>query len=100
MAVGELDEATEGWIAIATAYLDLGGVEVEPLEPEGIPEGHIGARFITEIKDLDAVSKFLAKARWKVIAAELRYVAKNCVELSEPQPAATSAAAARIGTMK
>src|SRR5438876_5664829 len=65
--------------------IEAGAQNVEPLEPEEIPEGHIGARFITEIKDLDAVSKFLAKARWKVVAAELRYLAKNCVELSEPQ---------------
>jgi transcriptional/translational regulatory protein YebC/TACO1 len=43
------------------------------------------ARFITEIKDLDGVSKFLAKAGWKVTAAEMRYLAKTFVELAEAQ---------------
>ncbi|HYT59756.1 MAG TPA: YebC/PmpR family DNA-binding transcriptional regulator [Haliangiales bacterium] len=63
--------------------IEAGAQEVESLEAEEIPEGHLGARFITEVKDLDAVSKFLAKAGWKVVAAELRYLAKNVVELPE-----------------
>src|SRR6266511_3492108 len=63
--------------------IEAGAENVEPLEAEEIPEGHLGARFITEVKDLDAVSKFLAKAGWKVVAAELRYLAKNVVELPE-----------------
>ncbi len=65
--------------------IEAGAQEVESLEPEEIPGGHLGARFITEVKDLDTVSKFLAKAGWKVVAAELRYLAKNFVELSEAQ---------------
>ena len=65
--------------------IEAGAQNVEPLEAEEIPEGHIGARFICEIRDLDAVSKFLAKAGWKVSAAELRYLAKNLVALPEAQ---------------
>jgi YebC/PmpR family DNA-binding regulatory protein len=57
----------------------------EPLEPEEIPDGHLGVRFITERKDLDAVAKFLAKTGWKVVASEMRYLAKNFVELPEAQ---------------
>ncbi|MFN7141918.1 MAG: YebC/PmpR family DNA-binding transcriptional regulator, partial [Limisphaerales bacterium] len=57
--------------------------EVEPLEASEIPEGHKGARFLTEIKDLDAVSKALKAAGWNVTAAEIRYVAKDSKELDE-----------------
>src|SRR6266513_2917625 len=65
--------------------IEAGAQNVEPLEAEEITDGHVGARFITEIKDLDTVSKFLTKAGWKVTAAELRYVAKNLVELPDAQ---------------
>jgi YebC/PmpR family DNA-binding regulatory protein len=68
-----------------TDAIEAGAQNVEPLETEEIPEGHSGARFITEIKDLDGVSKFLAKAGWKVTAAEMRYLAKTFVELAEAQ---------------
>jgi len=65
--------------------IEAGAQNVEPLEAEEIPDGHVGARFIIEIKDLDTVSKFLTKAGWKVTAAELRYLAKNFVELPDAQ---------------
>jgi len=38
--------------------IEAGAQNVEPLEAEEIPDGHVGARFIIEIKDLDTVSKF------------------------------------------
>src|SRR5213595_3714244 len=63
--------------------IEAGAQEVEPLEAEETPEGQKGARFLTEIKDLDAVSKALKAAGWNVIAAEIRYVAKNFTDLSE-----------------
>jgi transcriptional/translational regulatory protein YebC/TACO1 len=63
--------------------IESGAQEVEALEAEETPEGHKGARFLTEIKDLDTVSKHLKKAGWNVIASEIRYVAKNFTELSE-----------------
>ena len=65
--------------------IEAGAQNVEPLEAEEIPDGHVGARFIIEIKDLDTVSKCLTKAGWKVTAAELRYLAKNFVELPDAQ---------------
>jgi len=65
--------------------IEAGAQNIEPLEAEEIPEGQTGARFLTEIRDLDVVSKFLAKAGWKIIAAELRYVAKNLVDLPDAQ---------------
>lgn len=63
--------------------IEAGAQEVEALEAEEIPEGHKGARFLTEIRDLDAVSKALKAAGWNVIASEIRYVAKSFNELSE-----------------
>jgi YebC/PmpR family DNA-binding regulatory protein len=63
--------------------IEAGANEIEPLEPEEIPEGHKGARFLTEIKDLDAVSKALKAAGWNIISAEIRYLAKNFTDLSE-----------------
>jgi YebC/PmpR family DNA-binding regulatory protein len=64
--------------------IEAGAQEVEPLEADEIPAGHKGARFTTEIKDLDAVSKALKAAGWNVVAAEIRYVAKELRELAGP----------------
>jgi len=61
--------------------IEAGAQEVEPLEAEETPEGRQGARFITEIKDLDHVTKALKAAGWTVTASEMRYLAKNFLEL-------------------
>ena len=61
--------------------IEAGAQEIEPLEAEEVPEGRKGARFLTEIKDLDAVSKALKAAGWEVIAAEIRYLAKEFREV-------------------
>jgi YebC/PmpR family DNA-binding regulatory protein len=63
--------------------IEAGAQEIEPLEAEEIPAGHKGARFLTEIRDLDAVSKALKGAGWNVVASEIRYLAKTFPELSE-----------------
>ena len=63
--------------------IEAGAQEIEPLEAEDTPAGQKGARFLTEIKDLDAVSKALKAAGWNVMAAEIRYVAKNFTEISD-----------------
>ena len=68
-----------------TDAIEAGAQNVEPLEAEEIPAGHVGARFICELKDLDAVFKFVARAGWKVSASELRYLSKNYAELPEVQ---------------
>ena len=65
--------------------IEAGAQEIEPLEAEETPAGQKGARFITEIKDLDAVSKALKAAGWSILASEIRYVAKNLTELSGAQ---------------
>src|SRR5215510_784710 len=64
--------------------IEAGAQEIEPLEADEIPAGQKGARFLTEIKDLDAVSKALKAAGWNVIASEIRYLAKSFPELSDP----------------
>src|SRR5438067_8018012 len=51
--------------------IEAGAQELEPLEDEEVPQGRKGIRFITEIKDLDTVSKALKKAGWTIISAEL-----------------------------
>src|SRR5262245_22331577 len=63
--------------------IEAGAQEVEPLEAEEIPPGEKGARFLTEIKELDAVSKALKAAGWNIISAEIRYLAKNFPELRD-----------------
>lgn len=63
--------------------IEAGAQEIEALEAEEVPEGQRGARFITEIKDLDAVSKALKGMGWQVVAAEIRYLAKNAPEISD-----------------
>ncbi len=63
--------------------IEAGAQELEPLEPEEVPQDQKGARFLTEIKDLDHVSKSLKAAGWNIISAEIRYLAKNFTDLSE-----------------
>lgn len=61
--------------------IEAGAQNVESLEAHEVPEGHLGARFLTDPKDLAAVSAWLVKAGWKILASEMRHVAKNPVEL-------------------
>src|SRR6478672_11707562 len=52
--------------------IEVGAQEFEALEADEVPAGQKGARFLTEIKDLDTVSKALKAAGWNVIASEIR----------------------------
>jgi len=65
--------------------IEAGAQEVEALEAEETPAGTKGARFLTEMKDLDAVTKALKAAGWNIIASEIRYVAKNFTEITDAQ---------------
>lgn len=65
--------------------IEAGAQNVETLEAEEVEAGRVGARFFTEVKDLAAVSKWLAQAGWKIQASEMRYVAKNFTELTDDQ---------------
>jgi YebC/PmpR family DNA-binding regulatory protein len=66
-----------------TDAIELGAQEVEPLEADEVPEGRTGARFLTEMQDLDSVSKALKNAGWHILASEMRYLAKSFPELDE-----------------
>ncbi len=63
--------------------IEAGAQEIEPLEPEEVPAGEKGARFLTDIKDLDSVAKSLKTVGWKIVSSEIRYLAKNFNDLSE-----------------
>jgi YebC/PmpR family DNA-binding regulatory protein len=65
--------------------IEAGAQNLEPLEAEEVPEGATGTRFYTDPKDLATVSKWLAQAGWKIVASEMRYVAKNMTSLNEAQ---------------
>jgi YebC/PmpR family DNA-binding regulatory protein len=65
--------------------IEAGAQNLEGLELEETPAGQVGARFLTDPKDLTAVSGWLAKAGWKILASELRYLAKNPVDLGETE---------------
>src|SRR5258706_8905504 len=61
--------------------IEAGAQEIESLEAEEVTDGQKGARFLTEMKDLDSVSKALKSAGWNILAAEMRYLAKTFPEL-------------------
>ncbi len=63
--------------------IEAGAQDFEPLEAEEVPAGQKGARFLTEIKDLDHVAKALKAAGWNIVASEIRYIAKNLTELTD-----------------
>lgn len=65
-----------------TDAIEAGAQEFETLEAEETPAGTKGMRFLTEIRDLDAVTKALKAVGWNIIASEMRYLAKNFPELS------------------
>src|SRR5438105_10553792 len=64
--------------------IEAGAQEVEALETDEVAAGRKGARFLTEMKDLDTVSKALKAAGWTILAAEMRYLAKSFINLSDP----------------
>jgi YebC/PmpR family DNA-binding regulatory protein len=63
--------------------IEAGAQEIETLEADEVPEGHQGARFLTDTKDLDSVSKTLKAAGWNIISAEIRLLAKSFANLDE-----------------
>ena len=72
---------------LETVAIEAGAQNVEPLDADDVPAGHIGARFYCDRPDLDAVSKFLAKSGWTVTASEMSHVAKNTIDVPEPHKA-------------
>ena len=66
-----------------TDAIEAGAQEIEALEADEVPEGRKGARFLTEVKDLDSVTKALKAAGWTVTASEIRYLAKSFPDLDD-----------------
>jgi YebC/PmpR family DNA-binding regulatory protein len=61
--------------------IEAGAQDFELMEDEDAPRGVKTVRFLTEIKDLDPVSKALKAAGWTIVASEIRYVPKSPVEV-------------------
>ena len=75
---------------IEAAAIEAGANEVEPLshaQNDDIPEGHAGARLLTDRPAVHAASRWLADNGWTVVTSEIGYVAKTPQALSETQRA-------------
>jgi YebC/PmpR family DNA-binding regulatory protein len=72
---------------LEAAAIEAGANDFEVLPHErndDIPEGHAGARFITERGTVHVVSTWLAQHGWTVVTSELGHIAKTFPELDEP----------------
>lgn len=71
---------------LEAAGIEAGANEFELLthaQNDDIPEGHAGARFLTDRTAVHAVATWLKQNGWAVTTAELGYVAKTFVELDD-----------------
>jgi YebC/PmpR family DNA-binding regulatory protein len=71
---------------IEAAAIEAGANDFEAIshaQNDDIPEGHAGARFITERTAVHAVSTWLKKNNWTVITSEIGYLAKSFPELDD-----------------
>jgi YebC/PmpR family DNA-binding regulatory protein len=77
-------------IDVEAAAIEAGANDVEALshlQNDSIPEGAIGARFITDRSTTHAISQALAKDGWTIVTSETGYLAKQFPELSDSQRA-------------
>jgi YebC/PmpR family DNA-binding regulatory protein len=82
--VGIVEATHEGeGLDVEAAAIEAGAQNVEPLEEQH--EDHTGARFLTDVGDLDAVTRSLRQAGWSVTTSELGYVPKEPVSLPPEQ---------------
>ncbi len=75
---------------LEAAGIEAGANEFEPVthaQNDDIPEGHAGARFLTERTAVHAVASWLKQNGWAVTTAELGYIAKMYPELDDTQRA-------------
>ncbi len=76
------DAATD----LEAAAIEAGANDFEPLssaQNDDIPEGHAGARFVTDRTAVHAVSTWLKTHGWSVVTSELGYLAKTFPELDD-----------------
>lgn len=75
---------------LESAAIEASANEFEPLshaQNDDIPEGHAGARFLTDRTGVHATATWLKQNGWSVITAELGYIAKMFPELDDTQRA-------------
>jgi YebC/PmpR family DNA-binding regulatory protein len=73
-------------IDLEAAAIEAGANDFEALthaQNDDIPEGHAGARFITERTAVHAVSTWLKDHGWSVVTSELGHLAKTYPELDD-----------------
>jgi YebC/PmpR family DNA-binding regulatory protein len=71
---------------LEAAAIEAGANDFEALTHErndDIPEGHAGARFITDRAAVHLVSTWLTQHGWSVVTSELGYIAKSFPDLDE-----------------
>jgi YebC/PmpR family DNA-binding regulatory protein len=71
---------------LEAAAIEAGANDFEPLthqQNDDIPEGHAGARFVTDRAQVHAVSTWLKGHGWTVVTSELGYIAKTFPELDD-----------------
>jgi len=71
---------------LEAAAIEAGANDFEALahaQNDDIPEGHVGARFITERTAVHAVSTWLKTNGWAVVTSEIGYIAKMFPELDD-----------------
>jgi YebC/PmpR family DNA-binding regulatory protein len=75
---------------LEAAAIEAGANDFEVLtsdQNDDIPEGHAGARFITERNAVHAVSTWLKAHGWALVTSEIGYVAKSYPALDDTQRA-------------
>ena len=63
--------------------IEAGAQNVEALEATEVPPGQIGARFFCDPTDLGSVSKYLGTQGWTISMAEMSYIPKNALEITD-----------------
>jgi len=75
---------------LEAAAIEAGANEFEVVthhQNDDMPEGHAGARFVTDRTAVHAVSTWLKDHGWTVVTSEIGYVAKQFPELTDEQRA-------------
>ncbi len=75
-------------VDLEAAAIEAGADNFEPLahaQNDDIPEGHAGARFLTDRAGVHTAATWLKQNGWAVITAELGYIAKMFPELDDTQ---------------
>lgn len=77
-------------VDLEAVAIEAGANDFSPLahaENDDIPEGATGARFVTDRAGVHAVATWLKANGWSVVTAELGYLPKQFVELSDAERA-------------